>query len=198
MRSDLSHALRRALSGALLICLSATAHAADWTTDTLMQLLAQSKSGRASFVEKKYIGIIDTPVESSGELFFTAPDKLEKRTLKPKAESLALEGSRLIIERPGKARLNLNLQDYPEAAAFVESIRGTLAGDKTALEKVYRLSLNGSADKWLLTLQPLEARMSELITRINIRGVRSEINQIDFDMADGDRSEMYVTKVAQQ
>ena len=194
MRPDL---LRLAVT--LLAGLFATiGQAADWQLNELMQQLAQNRNGRATFVEKKYIGIVDKPVESSGELRFTAPDKLEKRTLKPKAESLVLEGQRLIIERPGKTRMSLNLQDYPEAAAFVESIRGTLAGDKSALEKVYRLTLHGSAEKWQLILQPQYSRMSDIVTRISINGVRGDVNRIDFDLADGDRSEMYVTKVVTQ
>lgn len=186
------------LGTALLACLLASgSQAAEWQLSDLMQQLAQSRSGHATFIEKKYIGIVDKPVESSGELFFTAPDKLEKRTLKPRAESMLLDGQRLIIERAGKQRLSLNLQDYPEAAAFIESIRGTLAGDKSALEKVYKLTLNGSAEKWQLILLPQYSRMSDLITRIRISGSRGDVNRIEFDLADGDRSEMLIVQVAE-
>jgi len=186
---------RHFLAALLIGVFSANCLAADWQLTTLMQQLALNKKGHASFVEKKYIGIIDKPIESSGELFFTAPDKLEKRTLKPRAESLVLDAQRLLIERPGKARLTLNLQDYPEAAAFVESIRGTLAGDKSALEKVYRLTLNGTPEKWQLILLPKYSRMSDLVSRISVTGSQGEVTRIDFDLPDGDRSEMYVTKV---
>ena len=135
-------------------------------------------------------------VRTGAPLVFTAPDRLEKRTLKPRAESMLLDGQRLIIDRAGKQRLNLNRQDYPEAAAFIESIRGTLAGDKSALEKVYRLTLSGSAEKWQLILLPQYSRMSDLITRIRISGSRSDISRIEFDLADGDRSEMLIVQVA--
>ena len=183
----------------MLCCvLPALVQAADWQVSELMRLLAQTKSGHATFVEKKYIGIVDKPVESSGDLFFTTPDKLEKRTLKPHAESMILDGKQLIIDRAGKKRLNLDLGDYPEAAAFVDSIRGTLAGDFTALDKVYTLTLNGTATQWQLILQPRYSRMSDIIRRIAIRGSKGDISRIDFDMADGDRSEMSVTKVAVQ
>lgn len=186
------------LSVALLASLfMASSQGAEWQVSELMQLLAQNKSGHAKFVEKKYIGIVEGAVESSGELFFTAPDKLEKRTLKPRSESITLDGQQLIVERPGKQRLSLNLQNYPEAAAFVESIRGTLAGDKTALEKVYKLSLSGNAEKWQLILLPQFSRMSDLITRIRIVGSRADVSRIEFDLADGDRSEIIVTQMVQ-
>lgn len=172
--------------------------AAGWGTQDLMKLLSQHKNGQARFVERKFIGIVDKPVESSGELFFTAPDRLEKRTLSPQRESMILEGQKLTIERAGKQPLTLNLADYPEAAAFVDSIRGTLAGDFSALDRVYQLNLNGSAAAWQLVLLPRYTRMSDIITRITIQGHRSEISAINFDLADGDRSEMAVTPVVKR
>src|SRR5258706_14653588 len=101
----------RAIASTIFILLSSVTMADDWKLPDLMQLLAQHKAGKASFVEKKYIGIIDEPIESSGELAFTAPNKLEKRTFKPKPESLVLEGDSLTVDQPDKRRLTVNLQE---------------------------------------------------------------------------------------
>ncbi len=158
-----------------------------------MQLLANRKSGKATFVEKKYIGIIAKPLESSGELAFAAPDRLEKRTLVPKFESLVLDGDRLTIEQADKHRLTLSLQEHPEVSAFVESIRGTLTGDRLALERFYSTELTGTVDKWQLVLVPTQPRMLDVISRIRIAGSRADVKTIDFDQADGDRSEMVIS-----
>ena len=142
MKAQLSAALFSLLAAVMLLVAPA-AHAAqttEWDIDQLMQDLAQIRSNRATFVEKKFIAIIDKPVESSGELFYSAPDRLEKRTLKPKPESMILDQSTLIIER-GRQKHRLALQDYPELSAFIDSIRGTLAGDRKALERSFRLNL---------------------------------------------------------
>lgn len=188
----------RTTVGILLILAVSAARADDWQLSDLMQLLAQNKAGKAIFVEKKYIGIIDKPIESSGELTFTAPDKLEKRTLKPKPESLVLEGDSLTVDQVGKRQLTVSLQDHPEIAAFVESIRGTLAGDRSALEKFYKLELTGSADEWQLVLIPMQARMLNIISRIRIDGSHADVKTIHFDQGDGDRSEMLITKIVAQ
>lgn len=177
-----------------LLGTSLAAAGAELQLPELMQLLAQHKSGKATFVEKKYISIVDKPVESSGELAFTAPDRLEKRTLRPKNEAMVLEGNALRLEQ-GQRRMNVNLQDYPEIAAFIESIRGTLAGDRAALERVYKLDLSGSADRWQLQLTPLQPKMVAVVARVRIGGMRGEVKTIDIDQADGDRSEMVVTTV---
>jgi len=51
--------------------------------------------------------------------------------------------------------MSSQLRAYPEVAGMIESLRATLAGDRQALERVYRLSLAGTSDDWTLELTPL-------------------------------------------
>ena len=81
-----------------LTVLPAISHAAGWDIDQLMRGLAQTRASHARFVETKTIAMLDEPVESSGELFYSAPDRLEKRTLRPRRESMLVDGSALLIE----------------------------------------------------------------------------------------------------
>lgn len=184
---------RTALFAALLAIPSGAALAADFDLGQLMQTLAQNRGNRAVFVEKKYLAVLDKPVESSGELLYVAPGRLEKRTLKPRPESVVLDGGILTVER-GKQRHQLVLQDYPEVSAFVESIRGTLAGDRKALERVYGLHLEGSPERWTLYLLPNDPKMAALVSRIRIAGTRGEVRSVEILQADGDRSVMSIDK----
>ena len=172
--------------------------AEDWKVPDLMRLLSQNKSGQAVFVEKKFIGILDKPLVSSGELSFNAPDRLEKRTLKPKSEVLLLEGEKLTINQADKRSFSIQLQDQPEIASIVSSIRGTLLGDLAALEKTFQLKLSGSMAQWQLVLTPLDSSVSKIMTRISIRGSEADIRAIHFEQADGDRSEMQISKMTTQ
>jgi outer membrane lipoprotein-sorting protein len=183
------------LSAIIAMALCGSTYAADWALPDLMHVLAQKKSAKASFVEKKYISILDQPVESSGELSFEAPDRLEKRTLKPHPEVMLLDGDRLTVTLYEKRPLFLSLQTHPEVAALVDSIRGTLSGDQAALEKNYRLDLRGVPSKWQLTLTPLQRAVAKVVSRIEIGGADAAIKTIIFDQADGDRSEMTISKV---
>ncbi|MDP2034262.1 MAG: LolA-related protein [Polaromonas sp.] len=191
-----SHRFSALLAGAgLLLALMATPALAAWDIAQLMQGLAQNKSGRASFVEKKYIALLDKPVESSGELLYTAPDRLEKRTFKPRPESMLIESGTLTVER-NKRRMTLRLQDYPELVAFTESIRGTLAGDVAALRRVYNLELEGSEERWTLILRPVETKMLDVVQRIRIGGSRAEVKTIEIEQTDKDRSVMVIAPLA--
>lgn len=196
-RPPMNRSLKPPLWAALALLLSVCSASvlAAWDITQLMQGLAQNKSGRASFVETKHIAILDQPVESSGELLFTAPGRLEKRTFKPKPESVLIENGTLTIER-GKRRNVLRLQDYPELVAFTESIRGTLAGDTAGLKRVYTLDLEGSQESWMLSLRPIEAKMQELVQRIRIGGSHAEVKSVEIEQTDKDRSVMVIEKLS--
>lgn len=180
---------------ALIILVQTPVRAAEWGVDQLMQGMAQTRSGHAAFVEKKYIAILDKPVESSGELLYIAPSRLEKRTLKPRPESMLLDGNTLTVEQKGKSHV-LPLQNYPEIVAFIDSIRGTLAGDRAALERIYKLNLDGDEQQWTLKLQPLSDRMKKVVEHISIVGEKHELRTIEIRQADGDRSVMTITQIA--
>jgi outer membrane lipoprotein-sorting protein len=181
------------IAAALLLALASPAAFAAWDLQQLMESLARNKSGRATFVETKHIAMLSAPLVSSGELLYTAPDKLEKRTLKPKPETMAIDGDMLSITR-GRQKFELQLQAQPELAAFIDSIRGTLAGDRGALERSYRLSLEGTADNWVLQLVPTDNRMKAVVQRIRISGVQGDVKRIEIEQADGDSSLMAIEK----
>ena len=185
----------QALTIGLALAAVNPAACAAWDVQQLMDSLAQNNSARAAFVEKKYIAILDKPVESSGELVYTAPDGLEKRTLKPRPEAMVVKGGELFVER-GRQKHRLQLQAYPELAAFIDSIRGTLAGDRKALERHYRLSLEGPVERWTLQLLPLDEKMQAVIGRIRVTGARDQVNSIEIEQADGDSSLMTIGKLA--
>lgn len=188
--------VRGVLGCALLACAGvAAAAAAEWDVAALMQALARQQGGRVAFVERKHLAVLDRPVESSGELVYRPPARLEKRTLRPQPEVLILDGDELSIQR-GKQTLRAHLRQYPEAGALVDSIRGTLAGDLGALQRRYRLVLHGTEQRWQLTLLPSDPALAAVVLRIQVDGRRERIEAIETTMADGDRSVLTITPIA--
>jgi outer membrane lipoprotein-sorting protein len=179
-----------------LVCNQAAA-AAPLSIGQLMAGLAQHPQGAATFTEKKFISILDQPVESSGELLFIAPARLEKRTLKPRPETMVLDGDTLTFER-GRRKHVLQLKDYPEVVGMIESIRATLAGDRKALERVYHLALDGGQERWGLVLTPLDPKVGAVIARIRMEGVKDVVRSVEIIQADGDRSLMTIEQLAPQ
>ena len=163
--------------------------AMDDDLDAVMGLLAMRRHGRVEFVEQQFLAVLDHPLESSGELLYDAPDRLEKRTLLPRPEDLVLAGGVLTMERGGRRR-EMDLHRYPQIQPFVESIRATLAGDRSALERIFHVDFAGSVERWRLTLVPLESRLAQTVKQVQIDGSRDHLLKIEIRRADGDRSLM--------
>ena len=162
--------------------------AADaFTARTLMEALARNKTSQADFVEKKYLAALNQPVESSGQLVYVAPARLEKRTVKPRAETLIVDGDVLTVERAGTKR-SISLASYPEVAAFIESLRATLGGDLDTLTRSYKVVVDGSAAKWRLSLLPSDPKIAALVSRVTVDGRDALIDTIEVLQADGSRS----------
>jgi hypothetical protein len=203
MKNRMKQLLPLAFPGriAMLFVMAFTLHvpfaamAADWDIAQLMQLLSNAKAERATFVEKKYLAMFDRPLESSGELRFVAPDRLEKRTIKPKAESLIVEGNTITIER-GTQKHVIQMQEYPELVALINSIRGTLAGNREVLERSFKLKLEGSRERWKLLLTPADAAVGRNVHLIRIDGAQDNLRSIEVIQTDGDRSYMTIERSA--
>jgi hypothetical protein len=157
--------------------------------DDVMHLLAQRQHGRVEFVEQQFLAVLKHPVESSGELRYDAPDRLEKRTLEPRAETLVLAGGVLTQER-GEHRRVMDLRRYPQILPFVESIRATLAGDRNALERIFHVEFSGSVERWSLTLVPLDSQLTRIVKQVQIDGSRDQLLRVEIRQTDGDRSLM--------
>ncbi|HVW70833.1 MAG TPA: LolA-related protein [Steroidobacteraceae bacterium] len=178
-------ALAFTLAGALVCPIGNGAPSAH--LDELMSLLAQRQHGHVTFVEQHFLAVLDRPVESSGELFYDAPDRLEKRTLHPKPETLVLEHG-VITAKRGRRTFTLDLSSYPQIVPLIDSIRATLAGDRASLEKIFKVTLDGGLDQWQLVLTPADPVVAKSVRRILIEGARDIIRSVEIQQADGDRS----------
>jgi hypothetical protein len=157
--------------------------------DQVMGMLAMRQHGRVEFIEQQFLAVLSRPIESSGELRYDAPDRLEKRTLKPRAETLVLTGEVLTVERAHSRRV-MDLHAYPQVRPFVESLRATLAGDRKALERLFRLEFAGSVARWTLTLVPLESKVKQSVSQVRIDGAQDQLLKVEIRQPDGDRSLM--------
>ena len=167
--------------------------AAKWDLAQLMQQLAAVKTASAHFVEHRYLRMLKEPLVDSGTLFYRAPDQLRKDTLEPQVEKLSIDRDILTIDREGKSQ-TLQLKDYPELWAIIEGIRGTLAGDRSALENYYIVTLHGSAESWQLSLVPRDPKIEKAVRSVLISGDGAHIRRIVTDEGQGDRSEMTITE----
>lgn len=176
-----------------IACADPPPHAQNLALPQLMATMQSVHTAAAHFIERKFEQLLSQPLQSSGTLTFTAPDRLQKQTLAPAPSKLTVEGDRLTIVQPDGMTRTLSLSEVPELGALVASIRATLAGDGATLTRYYTPTLTGSASDWSLTLNPKDSRLRDLLTSIRIQGEGNTIRSIDTMERDGDRTEMTVT-----
>jgi outer membrane lipoprotein-sorting protein len=170
------------------LCVSGT-HAADIDMKSLMQQFAASKNTKAEFIERKYVRILESPVESSGVLTFQAPDRLEKRTKLPRAESMLIEGNKVSIER-GSFKRSMMLDEFVDMASLVKSLTATFRGDQEGIEKYFAWTLSGPVNKWQLVLKPKSGKMFITLREIRFAGEGSYVHTVETTLTDGDWSLM--------
>jgi outer membrane lipoprotein-sorting protein len=157
----------------------------------LMQLLAQVKSGEASFTEKRSVAMLERTLEFSGRLSFEAPDTFVRENLKPRQERMAVVGKQMTMSMGSRSR-TVPVDSVPEASVIVEAIRGTMTGNQDALEKHFTSAVAGTPQRWSLELVPREPRLRELISVLRLAGQQSVVRELFVTMADGDRSVMTI------
>jgi outer membrane lipoprotein-sorting protein len=175
-----------------LCLLACPAFADEAFLPQLMQQLASVKSASAHFTERKYMAVLDQPLDSAGTLNYQAPDRVEKITENPAPERFIVAGNAVTIEQGGETH-QLDLGDYPDIQAFVESIRAPLAGDLPVLERFYTVEATGDLKHWQLTLTPIPGKAKALVNSIILTGHKSEIETIETVENDGDRSVLTIS-----
>ena len=185
---------RALLAGAFaLLAAGATPARAQAQFDLLqlMQTLAQVKAGEATFTETRTVAMLERTLQSSGRLSFEAPDSFVRETLKPRRERIAVAGNSVTMSLGTRTR-TVPLDSVPEAAVIMEAIRGTLTGNRDAIERNFTPSVTGTPQRWALELRPREPRLRELVIAVRLVGERALVREVTVAMADGDKSVMTI------
>lgn len=172
---------------------SANTYATEIDMPTLMQLFASNKNIKSEFVERKFVRILDAPIESKGELIFKAPAHLEKNTKTPRVESMTIDGNKVSIER-GTFKRTMSLDDMADMASLVQSLTATFRGDQAGIEQYFTWLLTGTVKKWQLILKPKNAKLFVLIREISFKGESDLVHTVETTLTDGDSSIMTLSR----
>nr|WP_280855215.1 LolA-related protein [Pararoseomonas indoligenes] len=171
--------LRRAALCLPFLAASIPASAQPGGLEAVMAALAAVRRTEAEFEERKEIaGLADT-LPSRGTLLWQAPSTLEKRVVEPFAERVTVSGNRVVYERDGRERQEVNLEQAPEVRALVEAIRSTLAGDLPTLLRFWKADFEGNPDNWTIHLTPLSVRVMAVVQRVIIHGRGGAISRFE-------------------
>jgi hypothetical protein len=159
---------------------------------TIMGKLAEVRSAEGRFTERKYLSILSEPLVLEGRVRYQAPDYVRKEYDHPDSENYEIRGDHLVIEYPDGRRRDMSIDEHPVLRAFVESYRGTLAGDLESLRRYFELELEGRMDDWILRLTPRNPDLAEYLIEVVMLGRGSFVYSVETLETSGDRSVMSV------
>ncbi|THI86057.1 MAG: outer membrane lipoprotein carrier protein LolA [Nitrospira sp. CG24A] len=169
----------------------------DWNVDQLIEDLAKHRQSEVRFEETAFSHLLTQPLKTQGILRFTPSTGLEKHITAPYDERYLVEGDTVLFESRTKGtKRSLSLHDYPVLQAFIEAFRSTLANDVVTLRRFYSVTLQRGPRRWVLILHPLDKAMQELVESIRFSGEREDVDSIEIQAPDGDRSVMVITASA--
>jgi len=169
-----------------------TQASADADLSQVMTALSKVRAAEGRFTERKYLSILSEPLVLEGTVRYQAPDFVRKEYDDPESEAYEVRGDDLTIELPDGRRRDLSIDEHPVLRAFVESYRGTLAGDRETLSRYFDLVLSGPMDAWRLRLTPRPPELAEYLRAVVIHGSGGKVLRVETLESSGDRSVMTV------
>lgn len=174
--------------------------------DDLLAGFAAMPGFEGRFVEEKTLSLLAVPLRSEGRIYFAPPSFLLREMTSPQPQRVLVSASHIRLSGGGREEV-IDLASRAEVRPLVESLIWLFTGDRIALESAFRIDFapapapapaegqgEGEAESegWMLRLSPLEAPLSQLISRLVIRGDGLGARQIDVEEVSGDRSEMRI------
>ncbi len=140
------------------------------------------------------MALLVAPLVSEGSLHFSR-GMLARHTTQPMRSSLVVrKGTMVFGDETGADTVDLIAN--PVIRLFVDSFVKLFAGDRTALESLYkvRFAVQG-AQGWALVLTPKVSPMKGVIKRVELRGERLKMTSLHVVEVGGDRSTTTFTNV---
>lgn len=155
----------------------------------LLATLEPPPAGVIPFTEKRMSALLEAPLELRGELQLGKDGAIDKHVLEPAEERVLVTARTLTLERDGKTR-TIDLAGDRRWQAFHAGITGLLNRDLPALERVFSITLDETADGWTLQLRPRAAGGRNMITVISASGQGPRLLRLRLEQGENEWQEM--------
>ena len=143
------------------------------------------ESVRSSFVQTSELSVLGNKVEKRGSFYYHIPSKL----LLQFEDGDYIKMNEVAFEMRSAGRVNsMKAAANPMMKSLNTILSACVAGDLSTLTRSFTIELTATAEEWILTLQPRQARMAAHIARIVISFDRSDmsLNVLRMEQAGGD------------
>jgi|TARA_B100000315_G_C14556049_1_gene578209 hypothetical protein len=162
----------------------------------LMEAFAGVDESRVAYSEIKSLGILESTLEQSGILIYSASETVIREIRKPVVETYAIIGDTVQIMKGGEEE-RIDLNAVPLLMAFIESFRATLSGNIKRLGEHYHLDFTRNGTNWKLSLRPRNPELAVFVDSIVFTGRYTRIEEILISETGGDWSRMSLAPIVE-
>lgn len=167
-----------------------------FTLEQLTKSLSLNPIHQVQFEEIYVSHFLTTPIKKSGRLNYTPPSRFEKHIVTPTKESFVIDEDTVQYNNISQGvNQTLSLQDVPPLQVLITGLRSIFSGDLTSLQRYYQTELNGTTHQWVLTMVPLDEEIQESVKFIRLKGIKSQINEIEIHESNGDHSTLLLKEL---
>ena len=181
-------ALRRVRFALLLLLAGAATLAHGLTAADLQRLLQGTARPDVRYEEVRESPWLSSPVTTRGVLHVNG-QVLEKRVETPRAETWRLLDDRVEWVGPGNAgRKQILFSQAPALQALADVTRRAVAGDLEALERDFRISVQGDERVWSARLQPRGGVVMRQLESVELQGTGQQLRVLIVTERAGERT----------
>ncbi len=166
-----------------------------WAFDAagLAQTLQKPQNVQGAFTQERYLKSMPKPMTTQGRFVLQPRNGLLWQMQKPFDNRLRVRADG-IMQWNGKNWVDANNGKMSGQSQQIKLFLDLLGGNTSGLEKQFDLQLSGTAQKWMLRLNPKTALMKQVFTRIDISG-DSVVRRVELNEKQGDRTVMLFSGV---
>lgn len=166
----------------------AAGSSAALTVPELQRLLQAAPRPSVQFSESRESPWLSAPAASSGTMR-SAPGVLEKRVESPRKETWRLLADRIEWrDAAGTESKQILFSQAPALAALSDVMRNVVAGDVTALQRDFDITVSGDERVWRAQLKPRTPGISRYLSEVELQGTGRQLQVIIVAERDGGRT----------
>ncbi len=171
----------------LLLMVAAMANAAPTLTEQISERLARPAVLRGEFEQQRQVQGFAKPLISRGSFVVARGRGVLWATRTPFASELVLTQAQIRATQDGKTSFQLDASAEPAVRVINSVLFGLLDGDLAALSAHFKLEGQVDGKTWQLRLQPGDAALKRMMSRIELEGDQY-VRRIRIFEASGDSS----------
>ncbi|MBL4692745.1 MAG: outer-membrane lipoprotein carrier protein LolA [Magnetovibrio sp.] len=157
------------------------------TFDELSAALKPRPNERVMFNEERHVRYLKTPVQVTGWVRFTPPERFERQITHPLSENFVIEGDQVVITNEHGKTNTLTLAQHPALQALALGIRATLLGDLKTLKSAFEVTVSGTLDAWTIKLVPMNSKAQQKLQRLMFKGVQGRFTTMSIIESETDK-----------